>query len=68
MFFSSNVNHVRRQELSDELGVSLTSNLGRYHGVLLIDDRCKVADFQFIIDKMMKHLNGWKASLLSLTG
>ena len=38
-FFSRNVNHVQARELSQKLGFSLTSDLGKYLGVLLLHKR-----------------------------
>ena len=60
------MNHVRQQELNNEFGVTITSNIGCYLGVPLIHDRCKSSDFQFIINRMMKRLNGWKSNFLLL--
>ena len=37
-------------------------------GVPFIYDCYKSSDFQFIIDKLMKRLNGWKSNSLSLAG
>ncbi|XP_015950755.1 uncharacterized protein LOC107475603 [Arachis duranensis] len=43
VFFSKNVNHNIREELSQELGIPLTSNLGKYLGVPLIHEKCRRA-------------------------
>ena len=66
--FSKNVGHTRCEELSNLFGFCHTSNLGRYLGVPFLYERCKVSDFQFIIDRMTQRLNGWKTRTLSLAG
>ncbi|XP_057747786.1 uncharacterized protein LOC130966983 [Arachis stenosperma] len=68
VFFSSNVNHNTRHHLSQELGINLTVNLGKYLGVPLIHERCNKQHFQFIIDKMQSKLSSWNRKTLSLAG
>ena len=38
--------------------ISFAGNLGNYPGFPLIQGRMKKADFQFLIDKIRKRLNG----------
>ena len=68
VFFSKNVIHNRRLELSTSLGFSLTPDLGKYLGVPLHHKRIGKDSFQGVIDKVKKRLNGWKASSFSLAG
>ena len=56
----------RKAELSNALGVRLTSELGKYLGVPLFHDRVSKQHFLYIIDRMSSRLNAWWASSLSL--
>ena len=47
-------------------GFRLTKNLGKYLGVPLLHEKCKVSDFQYIFDIMNQRSNGWKSHCLSL--
>ena len=68
VFFSKKVPHLRRNELSQELGIKLTSDLGRYLGVPLLHNKCSKQYFQFVLDRMETKLNGWNMQNLSLAG
>ena len=68
VFFSKNVSLARKQDLSNALGMRLTSDLGKYLGIPLFHERCNKKYFQFIIDKMSNRLSCWKARTLSLAG
>ena len=68
MFFSPNVEPDQRDHLSNILGFSSTSNLGKYLGFpLKLTGVCK-HDFDFVLDIVKKKLAGWKANLLSMVG
>ncbi|KAL4343507.1 hypothetical protein AHAS_Ahas11G0085300 [Arachis hypogaea] len=62
------MNFSRKRELSEALGMRLTSNLGKYLGVPLLHGRTKIEDFQFIINRITSRLSTWKAHNLSLAG
>lgn len=51
-----------------EFQVGISPKLGNYLGVPLISGRVTRGHFQHIIDKMEKHLSGWKAKNLSFAG
>ena len=55
-------------ELSSMFGFRPTDNLGKYLGVPLLHEKCKVSNFQYIFDRMNQRLNGWKSHCLSLVG
>ena len=55
--FSKNVHGTKRQEISDALGIWLTSDLGKYLGVPFFHEKCSKRYFQYIIDKMTSKLN-----------
>ncbi|XP_028776836.1 uncharacterized protein LOC114733531 [Neltuma alba] len=66
VFFSANVSHSRKQEISNFLGFTLTPDLGKYLGVPLHHKRVSKATYQGVLDKMDSRLSRWKASHLSL--
>lgn len=65
IFFSRNVNHTRVKEISDFMGFTPCSDLGKYLGVPLHHKRITKNTFSFLLDKMDKRLSSWKASSLS---
>ncbi|KAH9730831.1 putative ribonuclease H protein [Citrus sinensis] len=68
VYFSKNISAMEVSRISSELGVSVTDNLGKYLGVLLLHNRVSKQTYQNIIDTMDKRLSGWNASHLSLAG
>ncbi|KAK4275693.1 hypothetical protein QN277_018732 [Acacia crassicarpa] len=68
VFFSKNVNHVRRTELCNVLGFQITPDLGKYLGVPLHHKRVTKRSYQGIVDKVRVRLSNWKATSLSLAG
>ena len=50
------------------LNVNLVQNPSKYLGQNFKLRGNKVADFQFLVDKLQSKLQGWKASLLSQVG
>ncbi|XP_061373781.1 uncharacterized protein LOC133316100 [Gastrolobium bilobum] len=67
-FFSKNVNHNRRRELSQSLNFAVTADLGKYLGIPIFHKRVNKNTFRFILDKTNKKLNAWKEKCLSLAG
>ena len=68
IFFSKNVSHTRRQEISEAIGFHMMANIGKYLGVPLLQERLTAESCQFIIDRMNQRLSGWKVTSLSLAG
>ena len=68
VFFSKNVNHNHRQELSGSLGFQTAADLGKYLGVALHHNKVKTESFHTVIDKVKSRLQGWKMNSLSLAG
>lgn len=66
--FSKNVHMSRRMELSDWMGVGLTSDMGKYLGIPLIHRRVSQGLFVPIIEKTRRRLSGWKKGCLNLAG
>ena len=67
-FFSKNVSSIRAKELASELGFSLTSNLGKYLGMLLLHSRVTKGTYSEILEKVKRRLSGWNATSLLLAG
>ncbi|KAK4285196.1 hypothetical protein QN277_001926 [Acacia crassicarpa] len=65
VFFSDNVNHIRRSELCTSLGFSITYDLGKYLGVPLHHKRVTKESYQFVVNKVKTRLSTWKAKNLS---
>ena len=68
ILFSSNVARRRRRRLCNKMGVSETSDLGRYLGFPLLHQGKNGDAFNFVAEKIQAKLAGWKLSLLSRAG
>ncbi|KAK4270478.1 hypothetical protein QN277_023510 [Acacia crassicarpa] len=68
VFFSKNVNHLRRTELCEILGFQVTPDLGKYLGVPLHHERVTTRTYQVLVDKVRKRLSSWNITSLSLAG
>ena len=68
VFFSPNVEPDLKDCLSNLLGFSSTSNLGKYLGFPLLHPGTRRHDFDFVLDRVKTKLAGWKANLLSMAG
>ncbi|KAL7224711.1 hypothetical protein ACSBR1_026069 [Camellia fascicularis] len=66
MFISPNVNRNLAKKLSQQCGISLTQDLGKYLGVPLIHSRVSRNIYNGVIEKIQKKLSSWKAKALSL--
>lgn len=65
---SSNTPKDVARDISCICGSPLTSNLGKYLGMLLIYSRVTHAIFSGLIDKVHKRLGKWKSNMLSYAG
>ena len=68
VYFSPNVGRDDRESLRDILGFQSTPNLGKYLGIPLKHPGASANDFNFILDRVMQKMSGWKSNLLSLAG
>lgn len=68
MFCSKNVHHSRAMELSRELGVGLTGDLGKYLGVPILNSRQQKSTYFPIVQKVQKRLSLWKSKFPSIAG
>lgn len=61
-----------RTELADQisldLGIERTENLGSYLGVPLLHQKINKDPVSFVLEKMRKKLSNWKSNTLSLAG
>ena len=56
------------EDLAKQLQVNLVQNPSKYLGLNFKLKGNRVADFQFLVDKLQSKLQGWKANLLSQSG
>ncbi|XP_052112461.1 uncharacterized protein LOC127744218 [Arachis duranensis] len=68
IFFSKNVGHMVRTEISNVLQFARTDDLGKYLGVPVLHSKVTKHTFEGIINKLHARLNSSKASSLSLAG
>lgn len=66
VFFSQNVHNSMRRELSNIMGFSRTTKLGKYLGVLIHHNRVTKQTYRFLLNRAYQRLSGWKAKALSL--
>ena len=66
VYFSANISAMEASRIGSELGASVTDNLGKYFGVLLLYNQILKQTYQNIIDKVDLWLSGWNAYHLSL--
>lgn len=67
VFFSLNMETDNRSELWEILGFRSTPSLGKYLG-FPIKHTSTPQEFGFILDRIQRKLEGWKANLLSFAG
>ena len=65
VLFSPNVPRRCKRSICKKQGINATQNLGHYLGFPLIYKGRSGDAFNFVIDKVQKKLNGWKAKFLS---
>lgn len=68
IFFSKNVNHTRINQICDDLGLTSTTDLGKYLGISLLHARVMKQTYNFILNKVQQRLSSWKAHCLNMAG
>ena len=66
--FSANVSKQVRKEKVDQLHMKVADNLGKYLGIRSFWGKSKCAAMEFITERIIKKLQGWKRGLLSQGG
>lgn len=65
LFCSPNMSEEAKETLAHALQVNLVQVFSKYLGINFKLRGKRVADFQFLVDKLQSKLRGWKAKLLS---
>ena len=68
LFCSPNMFDEAKEALAHALQVNLVQFPSKYLGINFKLKGKRVADFQFLVDKLQSKLQGWKAKLLSQAG
>ncbi|XP_025704008.1 uncharacterized protein [Arachis hypogaea] len=66
--FSKNVEERLRNQISNISGFQEQSNLGKYLGAIISDNRKKKDNFKTTLDRVKNKLGGWKMNCLSMAG
>lgn len=67
-FFSRSIHFNSARELSHELGIKITRDLGIYLGIPLMHKRATKVTFSPLIHKAQQQLASWKCMFLSMAG
>ncbi|CAN1766327.1 Putative ribonuclease H protein At1g65750 [Linum perenne] len=68
VFFCKNIPRSKASDIVEVLGMSATSDLGRYLGVPILHGRVTKQTYNFVLERLDNKLAGWKAENLSLAG
>ncbi|XP_027166019.1 uncharacterized protein LOC113765985 [Coffea eugenioides] len=68
VFFSSNVSHQRKGEVTQSLGTIQVTTQGKYLGLPMVITRSKQQVFGYIKGSISRRMNSWKNKLLSQGG
>ena len=68
IYFSPNVRNELKEEISERLGIRETNNIGKYLGFPLKHRGVPRNPYNFIVERVMNKLAGWKAKYLSFAG
>lgn len=68
IYFAANVSENVKEEVCEKLGIQETHNIGKYQGFLIIHRGASTRKYNFIAERVMNKLAGWKAKFLSFAG
>ena len=68
VYFSPNVLANLKEKVCENLGIQVTSNLGKYLGFPLKHRGVTRGQFNFVVEKVLTKLAGWNTKFLSFTG
>lgn len=66
VFFSRNVNHLKKEQICEIMGFGCTSDLGKYLGTPLLHKRVTRGTYQFLLDTVQQRLSTWKMKTLNM--
>ena len=68
IYFSANVDEDLKERVCDKLGMFETKDFGKYLGFPLKHNGAPRGQYNFVAERVMKKLTGWKAKFLSFAG
>ena len=68
IYFSPNVQEGLKEEICTKLGIQATTNIGKYLGFPIKHRGATRNRLNFIMERLMNKLSGWKAKFLSFPG
>jgi len=68
IYFSPNVQEENREEIYSRLGIQATTNIGKYLGFPINHRGAARNWLNFVAERVMNKLAGWKAKFLSFVG
>lgn len=68
VYFSTNVDRAKAEDLAGLAGIKQVHNMGSYLGVPSIQGRVKKDSYAYILDRVNSKLDGWKMKFLSFAG
>lgn len=68
MVFNPKLSPDIKKGFQDQLPIGTSNNISKYLGLSTQFGRSKVQDFNYIMDKIIKKLKGWKERKLSFAG
>lgn len=68
IYFSPNVQDGVREVISSRLGIQATTNIGKYLGFPINHRGVARNQLNFVVERVMNKLAGWKAKFLSFAG
>lgn len=68
IYFSANVSDYVKQEVCEKLGIQETRNIRKYLGFPINHRGASTRQYNFIAERVMNKLAGWKAKFLSFAG
>ncbi|XP_061356470.1 uncharacterized protein LOC133300904 [Gastrolobium bilobum] len=66
--FSRNVSHLKAREIAQTLDFVVASDMGKYLGIPLFNERVGPSYFNHILGRIDKRLSSWKENFLSFAG
>lgn len=65
IYFSTNVNENVKEKVYEMLSIQATRNIGKHLGFLINHRGVSTRQYNFIVERLMNKLVGWKAKFLS---